>query len=565
MRQSADRSTSSEPPSTIRNATEFPDRRTFLRATAGAAALATGLSAASPAAADEDYDTVIDVVADLGADNTGDEPINDVLEEAVDDDTKVVFPDGEYWIDGSFRNDQVSNVALVGEGDATLLPTEDTASIILVLGGTHIHIENLTIDMSAEDTSAGIRVEVEDGLVIRDVLFAGAGDGPGGPTEEYGDNGERHGPFNIVPAVTDPDGTGIIENVHMPDGTVPYYRKGGVWVANEHAGHLQFERCSFERFSDNALYASGAGVPGRGEDGSVGVENCYFANNNTTAIRLGTPGSYAKHCTVVTERDEVPPVPWGAVTARAGWVWYGFDGYYEDIDVVSNHPRGMGIYTHGSHTDSLRISNCRFELNVQGTHAVRTFEDESQITVENSSVTAEFGGDGIMTFAGNEIDIDNCCLYQRRFARDGFELDSVTGTIANSVIDVEGEQFVVDGDTDVQVTNVHDDADGGCLTPDPDHDYESIEPGPTPTPPDDTGRDERLVSGTLAETPTPTPEPTPSPTPDPTATPEPTATPTETDTADAATPGFTILVTLGALATGAGAMLRRFGDNRDRS
>ena len=466
------------------------NRRSFLHATAGAAAF--GALGTGSAGADEDRE-VVNIVEDFGADPTGEEPINDALDAAIEDDTEVVFPEGEYWIDGiGYRNWDVSNLALVGEGEARLRPTQDSAPVLFVLQGTHIRIENLIIDQTAADTSTGINVQADDGLVIRDVLFDGAGDGPGGPTDEYGDNGERHGPFNIVPGVTDPDGVGLIENVHMPDGTVPYYRKGGVWVANEHAGHLQFERCSFEYFSDNALYASGAGVPGNGQNGSVGVENCFFRNNNTTAIRLGTPGSYARNCTVVIEEGELPPVPWGAVTGRAGWIWYGFDGFYEDIDVVSDDPRGMGIFAHDSHSGSLDVRNCRFEMNANGTPALQTIDTDGTVTVEDTSITGEAGTDSVVQLAGHEIAFDNVHINQTGAARDGFSLENVTGTISDSVLDVTGDQFVPSGNTDVWALNLHDEGEGP--SPDPEHDYDSTEPGPKPTRPDDTGRDEHVYS-----------------------------------------------------------------------
>ena len=466
------------------------NRRAFLHATAGAAALATLGTGSTGATEDRE---VVNIVEEFGADPTGEEPINDALDAAIQDDTEVVFPEGEYWIDGiGYRNWSVSNVALVGEGEARLRPTQDSAPVLLLLHGTHIRVENLIIDQTAEDTSTGINVQADDGLVIRDVLFDGAGDGPGGPTDEYGDNGERHGPFNIVPAVTDPDGVGLIENVHMPDGTVPYYRKGGVWVANEHAGHLQFERCSFEYFSDNALYTSGAGVPGNGQNGSIGVENCFFRNNNTTAIRLGTPESYAKNCTVVIEAGELPPVPWGAVTGRAGWIWYGFDGFYEDIDVISDDPRGMGIFAHDSHTGSLDVRNCRFEMNGDGARVLETVDSGGTVTVEDTSITGEAGLDAAVQLVEREIAFDNVYINQTGASRDAVSLESVTGTISDSVIDVTGDQFLPSGNTDVWALNLHDEGEGP--SPDPEHDYDSADPGPKPTRPDDSGRDEHIYS-----------------------------------------------------------------------
>ena len=456
-----------------------PRRRSLLRAAAGAALVGGSVSALSSSAAAQQYEHVVDIVEDFGADPTGEETINDALADAVAlDDVKIVFPSGTYWIgDGGFvrwrfgdgeEGEEVSNVALVGDGDVTLRPTPDTADIMITLWGDSVRIENVTIDQSATDTSTGIS-PVASELVVRDVSFQGTGDGPGGPTDDYGDNGERDGPFNILPGVEGSDNTGIIENVHMPDGTAPYYRKGGMWVNFLlHQGHLQINRCSFEGFSDNAVYASG---PGRsiGGGGSVGVENCFFRNNNTTAIRLGTPGSYAKNCTVVFD-GEIPPLPWGAVTGRAAWLWYGFDGTLENIDVVSDHDRGVGFYTHPSQSESFSVSNCRFELNADGTDALRSFTEGGPITARNVSITGEAGEEAPLRFANREVRFAELCLHQTGADRDGIWLTDATATIQESMIDVTGEQIVADDESVVTVRNLR--AEGDCPPADPHHPME---------------------------------------------------------------------------------------------
>ncbi|WP_247004532.1 hypothetical protein [Halosolutus gelatinilyticus] len=435
---------------------------------------AAGLSAVGTTAAAGDYTTVVNIVDDCGADNTGTEPINDALNEAVADDTKVVFPDGTYWIagDGFTRwrfgegdeGRELSNVALVGRGDVTLRPTADTNPYIITLWGDAIRIENFRVDQTAHHTSTGISAVAADELVLRDLTFVGAGDGPGGPTDDYGDGGERTGPFNLIPGISDPDGSGLIRNVHSPDGTVPYYRKGGCWVNFLlHRGHLQIERCSFENFSDNAIYASGPGRPSGG-GGSVGVENCFFRNNNVSSIRLGTAGSYAKNCTVVFDGEGPPPLPWGGLTGRTAWLWYEFDGYLENIDVVSDHEAGHGVYdrngTAYEQPNSIDLQNCRFELNADGTDAVRVLSGGDAVTARNVSVTGDAGDGAALTIQDRELDVDNLCVHQSGADRDGLDLAGVTGSITNAAIDVTGEQIVTDEESDVTVRNLRE--KGGC-------------------------------------------------------------------------------------------------------
>ena len=132
--------------------TSTPTRRTFLRATAGVTAVTAGLGVVGSVGASEEYGTVVDIVEDFGADPTGAEPIDGILEEAVQNDTKVIFPEGEYYLEtgGLHRNgagtaasftpeetpeEYVFDVALVGEGDVTLRPADGVETFVFALWG----------------------------------------------------------------------------------------------------------------------------------------------------------------------------------------------------------------------------------------------------------------------------------------------------------------------------------------------------------------------------------------------------------------------------------------------
>ncbi|MCU4743012.1 hypothetical protein [Natronoglomus mannanivorans] len=425
---------------------------------------------ATVSGASSEYGTVVDIVEDFGADPTGEEPINDALHEALTDDTKVIFPEGTYYIaengihrwdfgDG-IEGERVSNVALVGEGDVTLRPSSDIDDFIFAIWGDSVHIEGFRIDETADDTAVGLSHKCEQHLVIRDVTFEGVSDTPGALTK-------------VGPAVTDPDGTALVENLHIPDGSTDFTDHTAVWIFPDHAGDILFDRCSIQGVSDNALYGSPPGQPGAG-GGSVRVENSFFKNNNVTAIRLGTPGSYAKNCTVVTEEGEIPPNPWGAITSRAGWVWYNFDGVYENIDVIHDHPNGEGILDHHDDTRdlSLEVKNCRFELNNDGSNAVRFgYPGVDTLAMKNVSVTGE-AGDGAAIDLGNcEVDAKNLCLSQTGGNRDGISLENVTGSIRNARIDVTGDSIVADADSDVSVRELP--ARGNCPSPSGSHPFDS--------------------------------------------------------------------------------------------
>ena len=445
-------------------------RRTALKTIGGTALAATGLAGATPAVAggisQTEYDETVDIVADFGADPTGEEPIDDALAEAVTDDTKVVFPEGRYLVSETFTrwgsaDDELRNVALVGAGeepgDVTITPPVGTQQYVFFLGGDAIRVENMAFDESTEDTSTGLVARCDDDLVLRDLRFLGPAGGPGvaevvdSPVEV-----DVAGPFNIIPGVRDPDGVGLIENVHAPDGSVDHYRKGAVFLDNgntrwaRHAGHLLFHRCSFERFTDNAIYGSSAGQPGAG--GSVGVENCFFRNNTVTAIRLGSSGSYAKNCTVVYDGDGNPPLPWGGTAGRAGWVWYDFDGSYKNIDVVLDNPNGFGFYTHPSHSEEFTLENWRVRVDDVG--PVVQAQPGPAASIENLSVTGESDLLAAIQLFDRDAEIKNACIDQPSAGRNGVvATGSAQVQVKNSYVEVGGDAFAAVDDAEIEVIN----------------------------------------------------------------------------------------------------------------
>lgn len=441
--------------STASDSGRAPNRRSFLRATAGVAAATAGLAVAGSTTATASYQNVVNIVDDFGADNTGKESSLEELHEAVEDDTKVIFPEGEYWLgEGFYRWDfgegregeRVSNVALVGEGDVTLRPTDGTVGFIFAVWGTGVHVENFRIDQTAANTNVGLSLRCEDDLLVRDVRIDGVSD--------------TFRNTKLGPAVTDPDGTGLVENFHVRDGSMGYSRNTGVWMFPEHAGEILFQRCSFEGLSDNAIYASSVAHPTRGGLGAVGVENCYFKNNNVSAIRLGSPGSYAKNCTVVLDGYIPEYDSWGAVTARAAWLWSEFEGELKNIHVVNNHSNGYGFLDYPGHEGTIDVRNCRFEMNADGNQAVNFTNGSGEIGLENVSITGEAGDGTAIDLANRDTSIRNLCLQQPGDGRNGITLDNANTSISESFLEVGGDVIVADADSDVTVRNRR--KAGGC-------------------------------------------------------------------------------------------------------
>jgi hypothetical protein len=73
-------------------------------------------TALDPARYKDRFGDVVDITDDpYNADPTGEEPINQALARAWDDDTLIVFPQGQYTMDRGFRRTGWRDVGLVGQ------------------------------------------------------------------------------------------------------------------------------------------------------------------------------------------------------------------------------------------------------------------------------------------------------------------------------------------------------------------------------------------------------------------------------------------------------------------
>ncbi|WP_101297407.1 pectate lyase family protein [Halegenticoccus soli] len=434
-------------------------RRAFLGALSATSLGAVAAAGSNTVRGDDGPDVndesarVVNVVEDYGADPTGSEPVNDAFEEALGPNTTVVFPDGTYLFDRLTRFFEADNTAVVGEGDATITVPDGYADYVISIRGTGVRFENFTVDYAAPNTTAAVAFQSDDDFLMRDVLFEGVRDADGATS-------------CFLVAVTDEDGEGLVENVHCPDGAAEFVPGNGCFVYNAHAGTLRFDRCSMEGMSANALYASGAGQIDRGEMGAVEVENSYFRNNNVSSIRLGTPDSYAKNCTVVVD-EEGPTRLYedSPGNARAIWCYYNMDGFVEDCDVVIDHPAGSGIHYKSGYGAPSRcdVYDSRIEINADGVNAVRTKGEGEPLEYENVSVTGEGGEREVVRLQHREATFEDCCISQTGENRDGFFLLDSTVELEDSTLNVTGEDFVLaDSESDYST----DDVDStGCCTP----------------------------------------------------------------------------------------------------
>lgn len=248
----------------------------------------------------EEFGTVIDVV-EAGADNTGNESVVDIIRKYRDDDTLLVFPPGEYYLDEQVRFTGFEKFGLVGN-DATLVPAtyqnfDGPQYRLFRLGvgynpGNRLVFDRFDIDCTAQDT--GIRVldaVVKDGLEVRDIAVDGEHDSG------------TWGPGRFV--ITEPTGTGLVERFTVPDGGAWEHETpnaGNIWrgpsglLANSNAGTLTFKDCVVGAFPDNGLYASGG-------SGTIIVDGGRYENSNAASVRIGGDSSIVRGATVVVDQN----------------------------------------------------------------------------------------------------------------------------------------------------------------------------------------------------------------------------------------------------------------------
>ncbi|KYH27272.1 hypothetical protein HAPAU_07260 [Halalkalicoccus paucihalophilus] len=418
-------------------------RRVLLQ-TVGAAALSTGLFGTATAD-DTEYGTVVDIV-EAGADPTGAEPIDDVFEEHAADDTLLRFPEGRYR-----ANDlslyALTDFAMVGEGDVTLVPGEEYDEA-LWLGGAetrNLRIENFTIDATREGVAPEFVVSAYDGLVVRDVRK----DGFHGGDTAFG--------FRTL----DEDGHSLIENLRSTDGG------SGTGVYVNTTGSITFRGCEIEGFADNGLYASHSSGP-------VTVEGGRYANSNVTQIRLGSAGSSVEDCEVVVDEQ-----PEGFGNMRGIRIADGPGPVsIENCEVSVEGSQGTGAVVGAYSGGSFELRDTRIHVGEEYTtrhsdgsrtsYAVyvddATAVDAGTRTIENVSVTGGGTYRGAMRFSRDHNTIENVCISQSGRRRNGIVFEeSQDNEVTDATIDVTGEELVLNDGSTVDESGI--DTSGSCALP----------------------------------------------------------------------------------------------------
>lgn len=401
-------------------------RRSYL-GMVGAASGATLL--AGPAIASDEYSNVIDIV-EAGADNTGEVPIDDVFHEYAADDTLIKFPEGTYKVNQLIVY-ELSNFAMVGKGDVTLVPGDDYSEEQWIAGTNtrDILVQNFTFDTTEDGVSPEIDVSAYDGLEFRDIVKRG-----------YQDNGGAA--FGLY--MLTEDGQGLIQNVRAPDGGASV----GLYIESE--GPMTVRNCQFEGFADNGVYASASSAP-------IVVEGGRFRNNNISQVRLGSPDSVVRDAEMIVDEavtDNGIPVNMRGVRVADG------PGpvHIENCDITMVGGQGNGGIVNAFSGGSMTVRDTRIKVGEDyttvGSDGARTsfgvFADdpteaeEGSRTFENVSITGEGTYRSAMLLRRSNNTMKGLCIDQGGEGRDGIALeDSSNNVLADSIVDVSDQEVVL--------------------------------------------------------------------------------------------------------------------------
>lgn len=311
-------------------------------------------------------DRTVDAVDDLGWDPDGGDPITDSLGDSLRDGTCVEVPPGTYLVDGESVARDLRNWALRGTGDSReevrfVVPEGDAQRILNVRDHSrNVLVENCTFDQyDAWETCIGNVFQVDDGLLLRDVEYAGRT-----PSERTG--AVSH--CNVY--VHEPDGEAVVDDFHATGATdlVDYPENVlTLFCGAESNGTLHVRNSRFENCGEHGVYASRC-------SGAVRIENCYFENNQNTHARISGEGSWVKGSTFVWDVADHPNR--GGFQGQTGLTFeageHGYSGgLVEGCEFVcrSSGPNSGCLKVDGSH-GGITVRDCAFRVDADGAEPI---------------------------------------------------------------------------------------------------------------------------------------------------------------------------------------------------
>jgi hypothetical protein len=432
------------------------------------------------------FDRTVDAVDDLGLDPTGSEPVDAVLSDAIESDTLIQFPPGEYLVTDTVVVRNEVNFGVQGTGS-------DPSDVQFVFpdgnqGATKpadFHLFNIIVDQGAllenfeihqtedEVTGAGIIAYVGDGIEFHDLVWQGFN-----PISQYASG------TCLNVAIETRSGVGRVSGIDIHGGgvmsTYPA-RRMGLLLTPYHVGELRFSDLDIRELGSTAFRATAC-------SGAVRLRDSYFENNDNGAIRFGggahpSKQSSVKNCQVVVDDSRLEHLPSGEAYEGVDGIrldatgngWTG--ALVEDCGIrfeslPSGLERSRGAIarpTYGDH-GAFTVRDTTIRLNCSGVPAVSATRPGSSasaphsVTLDNVHVTGtQTGTRAPAVFYVDDSDgstITDCCLSLPDTGLDGVRIDSSDDCLVSSTDVLVGGDMTDFSGSSVETENITD--DGAC-------------------------------------------------------------------------------------------------------
>ncbi|WP_435156051.1 hypothetical protein [Haladaptatus sp. DFWS20] len=248
-------------------------------------------------------------IGDEGADDTGANAIDPVLDDLVGSDTTIVFPPGTYELNELVVQSGTNDLELIAPDGARLVPGRagdnirwiDVSSNGFVLDGFELDMRNTTVPPFVQMNSSAGNWELRR-LITRGRVRAATDTNVGSNT-----SGDARTYFRLSAAA----GTrGLLQDCYFHEGSCePDEASNRRAILVESAkGALTFNRCWFESWGENTIYA-------KKPEGRLKILNC-FVRNSQNGLRLGG-NTDVRNC-VSIKNDRHPRQAWSGGSLQRG-------------------------------------------------------------------------------------------------------------------------------------------------------------------------------------------------------------------------------------------------------
>lgn len=248
-------------------------------------------------------------IVDQGADDTGEQAIDPTLEDLAAENTTIIFPPGTYKLNELVVPSGRDNLKLTAPNGARLIPGQSGDSIRWIdIYSNNFVLDGFELDMRNTPIPPFVRTNPDAGdwelkrLVTRGKVRAATDSNVG-----TNDSSDARTYFRLSAA----DGTrGLLQDCYFHEGSC-----GSTEASNRRAillesgnGELVFNRCWFELWAENTMYAKKPAGP-------VKIYNSFFRNTQN-GMRLGG-NSEVRNC-VSIKNDEHPIQAWSGGSLQRG-------------------------------------------------------------------------------------------------------------------------------------------------------------------------------------------------------------------------------------------------------